>query len=109
MADETVAPKERVKIVYKADTGGMQEEVELPLRLLVVGDFTGREDPKTPIEKRDVVNIDKDSFQEVLRVSEVVVNLDVPDVVSGKSESRMRAELPIRNLDDFEPDHIIEN
>ena len=35
MADEgSVAPKERVNIVYKPDTGGMQEEIELPLRIL---------------------------------------------------------------------------
>jgi len=40
MAEETsVAPRERVFIVYPRTTGDAQELVELPLRLLVVGDF----------------------------------------------------------------------
>ena len=36
----TVAPKERVNIVYRPATGDAKEEIELPLKLLVVGDFT---------------------------------------------------------------------
>jgi type VI secretion system protein ImpB len=47
MAKEgTVAPKERVNIVYRPATGDAKEEVELPLKLLVVGDFTLRPDDR---------------------------------------------------------------
>ncbi|HEX6550300.1 MAG TPA: type VI secretion system contractile sheath small subunit, partial [Gammaproteobacteria bacterium] len=45
MADNdkgSVAPKERVSIVYKSDTGDQSEDVELPLKMLVMGDFTGK-------------------------------------------------------------------
>ena len=38
----SVAPKERVNIVYRPAIGDGREEVELPLRLMVMGDFTGR-------------------------------------------------------------------
>jgi len=45
MAKEgSVAPKERVNIVYKPATGGAQEEVELPLKLMMLGDYTLRAD-----------------------------------------------------------------
>lgn len=37
----SVAPKERINIRYVPATGGEQEEVELPLKLLVTGDFQG--------------------------------------------------------------------
>ena len=40
----SVAPKERVNITYKPATGGAQEDVELPLKILMLGDFTGRAD-----------------------------------------------------------------
>ena len=47
MANEgSVAPKERVNIVYKPATGDAKEEVELPLKMLMIGDYTGRPDPR---------------------------------------------------------------
>ena len=46
----SVAPKERVNIVYRPATGDAQAEVELPLKLLVLGDYTLRNDD-TPIEE----------------------------------------------------------
>ena len=48
MAKEgTVAPKERINIVYKPATGDAQEDVELPLKMLFIGDYTGRPDPRS--------------------------------------------------------------
>ena len=43
----SVAPKERVNIVYKPATGNAQEEVELPLRILMAGDYTQKADSST--------------------------------------------------------------
>ena len=37
----TVAPKERINIKYVPATGDQQSETELPLKLMVVGDFKG--------------------------------------------------------------------
>ncbi|MFO2767894.1 type VI secretion system contractile sheath small subunit [Legionella pneumophila serogroup 1] len=38
--DQSVAPKERVNIVYTPNIEGAEEAVELPLRQLVLGEFT---------------------------------------------------------------------
>ncbi len=58
MAKEgSVAPKERVNIVYRPETGDAKEEVELPLKLLVMGDFSQKTDDRM-VEDRDPVNID---------------------------------------------------
>ncbi|MBR3665419.1 MAG: type VI secretion system contractile sheath small subunit, partial [Lachnospiraceae bacterium] len=47
MAKEaSVAPKERVNIVYRPATGDAQEEIELPLKLMVLGDFTLKQDDR---------------------------------------------------------------
>ena len=44
MAKEgSVAPQERVNITYKSSVGDAQAEVELPLKMLFVGDYTGRD------------------------------------------------------------------
>jgi type VI secretion system protein ImpB len=45
--------------------GGAQKKVELPLKLLVAGDFSaGRE--QAPLAEREKVNIDKNNFDTVL-------------------------------------------
>ena len=65
MANEgSVAPQERVNITYKSSTGGAQQEVELPLKMLFLGDYTGRPDGR-PLEERKPINVDKDNFQQV--------------------------------------------
>ena len=58
--DGSVAPKERINIVYKPATN-MDEEIELPFKMMVMGDFTGRADD-TPLEDRSRINIDKDKI-----------------------------------------------
>jgi type VI secretion system protein ImpB len=60
----SVAPKERVNIVYKPATGDAQQDVELPFKMLVMGNLTGRKDDR-PIEDRTPINVDKDNFSQV--------------------------------------------
>ena len=89
MAKEgTVAPKERVNIVYRPALGDAKEEVELPLKVLVMGDFTGAADER-PLEKREPTNIDKDNFDEVLKSQGVGLKLTVPNQLSGKEGDEM--------------------
>lgn len=106
MAKEgSVAPRERVNIVYKPATGGAQEEKELPLKLLVMGDFTlGQDD--TPLEDRKPVNIDKDNFNDVLRNHNVDIDVNVKNTLSGKDDEELSANLKFRTLKDFDPDAI---
>ena len=47
----SVAPKERINIRYIPATGDEQEEIELPLKVMVLGDFKGHAD-ETPLEDR---------------------------------------------------------
>ncbi|HAS90094.1 MAG TPA: type VI secretion system contractile sheath small subunit [Desulfovibrio sp.] len=107
MAKEgSVAPKERVNIVYKPDTGDAKEEVELPLKLLVVGDFTQKDDDRM-VEDRDPVNIDKDNFNEVLKAQDLELNMGVEDKLSGEADAQMAVNLKFESLKDFDPDRII--
>jgi type VI secretion system protein ImpB len=109
MATEgSVAPKERVNITYKPSLGDAKVEVELPLKLLVVGDFTGREDDR-PVEDRAPINIDKDNFGDVLKAQKLSLDLSVPNKLAGEdSTDNMAVNLKIESLADFEPDAIVE-
>ncbi|HOO36900.1 MAG TPA: type VI secretion system contractile sheath small subunit [Deltaproteobacteria bacterium] len=109
MAKEaTVAPKERVNIVYRPATGDAKEEVELPLKVLVMGDFTGQKDDR-PVEERDPVNIDKDNFDDVLKARNINLNVTVPNTLSGKTEDEMNVSLKFESMKDFSPEAIAKN
>lgn len=107
MAKEaSVAPKERVNIVYKPATDG-QEEVELPLKILAIGDYTGRRDAR-PVEDRKPINIDKDNFTEVMEKHELAIDMTVPDRLSGEEGGEMAVSLQFRSLKDFTPEGVVE-
>jgi type VI secretion system protein ImpB len=104
----SVAPKERVNIVYKPATGDAQSEVELPLKTLVVGDFTLRDDA-TPVEERKCINIDKDNFNEVLKAQNVVYESSVKNLLSDDPDAMLNMSLKFSTMQDFEPDAIVKN
>lgn len=109
MANEgSVAPKERVNIVYRPSTGGAQAEVELPLKLLVLGDFTSRDD-ETPLEDRKPISVDKDNFSAVLKNQNLSVDITVPNKLDDKAgpDEQLRVQYSIDSLDDFSPDAIV--
>jgi len=103
----SVAPKERVNIVYRPATGDAQQEVELPLKVLVMGDFTMRAD-STPLEDRKPVNVDKDNFNDVLKGHDVKLETVVDDTLSGEADAKLSVNLDFKSMKDFEPDAIIQ-
>lgn len=106
-------PKERVNIVYRAGTDGQSQEQELPLKLLVMGDYTQRTDD-TPIGERRAVRIDGDNFDAVMRESALSLDITVPKTLGRKQTdgaSTLPAEvidihLDVASLQDLTPEGI---
>lgn len=108
MAKEgSIAPKERINITYVPATGNAREEIELPFKLLVLGDYTNRPDD-TIVEDRRPVNIDKDTFNEVLEGMAPSVTLSVPDRLSKNPDpdAELAVELTFKSLNDFSPENV---
>lgn len=106
MADNgSVAPQERVNIVYKASTGDATEQKELPLKLFVMGDFTGKADA-TPLENRKPINIDKDNFNDVLKAQKVELAANVKDALSTEKDAQLAVALKFQSMKDFEPEQV---
>src|SRR5688572_26133175 len=101
MAKEgSVAPRERVNIVYKPATGDAQEEKELPLKLLVTGDFTGQADSRA-LEDRKPVNVNKDNFNDVMRGMNLKTTFQAPDKLSEKGGGEIGVNLKFESLKDM--------
>ena len=109
MAKEgSVAPKERINVTFKPATGGAQEEIELPLKLMVLGDFTQRADDRK-IEDRKPISIDKMTFDEVLSKQGLELALNVPNRLHGEdSTDELAIALRVSAMKDFNPASLVE-
>jgi type VI secretion system protein ImpB len=107
MAKEgSVAPKERINIRYVPATLGQQAEIELPLRLMVLGDFLGKEDG-TPLEDRKTLSVDKNTFATVMEEAGLERQFVAKNALSDEDENDLRVSLKFKSLKDFEPDSIV--
>ena len=107
MANETsVAPKERVNIRFTPATGNQTEEIELPFKQVVIGKFNTDPD-ETPLEERESVNIDKDSFNSVMSAQNLSLDLSVADALCSEEDATLPISLTFSTLRDFEPEQVV--
>ena len=98
-------PPARVNIQLSVDKGNAQKKTELPLKMLVLGDFTQRKDD-TRIAEREKININKTNFDQVMES----LDLGVKTVVSNKVKndgSDLQVDLKIKNMKSFDPSEIV--
>jgi len=100
----SVAPKERINIKYVPATGDEQAEVELPHKMLVLGDF-GLEDTRA-LEDRSVMRIDKHTFNNVLNDAGVSLAMSVPSALNTAPDAELAVNLQFKAINDFGPDSI---
>ncbi|WP_085726859.1 type VI secretion system contractile sheath small subunit [Pseudomonas sp. R37(2017)] len=109
MAKEgSVAPKERINVTFKPATGGAREEIELPLKLLAIGDYTLSKDERK-VEDRKPISIDKTTFDDVLAKQELSLALSVPNRLQDNGETQALAvKLQVKSMKDFNPASLVE-
>lgn len=102
----SVAPKERINISYRPAVGNAKEGVELPFKLLVLGDFTQSSDEST-LEDRKLINITNHNFDDVINSLNLKADFSVENKMSADG-GNIDISLKINELSDFEPDNIID-
>jgi type VI secretion system protein ImpB len=104
--DGSVAPKERVNITYKPATGDAQQSVELPFKILMVSDFTGKQDDR-PVEERAPISVDKDNFAQVMAEQKLSVQATVANKLSAEPGAELNVKLEFKGLADFTPEGVV--
>ena len=93
----------RVQIRYDVEVGDAVETKELPFVLGVLGDFSGRPPAPLPrIKDRKFVQIDKDSFDDVLNGLGPRLAFRVDNRLQDDG-SQFGVDLRFTRLEDFEP------
>ncbi len=104
--DGSVAPKERVNIVYKSKVGEAEEDVELPLKQLVIGKFTDKFADQR-LDERKSTSVTKDNFNEVLNAYDVKVDMTVDNKLSEEPDAEMHLSLDFKTIKDFGPEAVV--
>lgn len=106
MADsfQNEVPKARINLKLDLHTGGASKKTELPLKLLVTGDFShGRE--SAPLSERDKTAVNKNNFDAVLSEYSPKVNLTVKNTLADDG-SEENVSLTFNSMKDFSPEQI---
>ena len=97
-------PKARINLKLDLHTGGAQKKTELPLKLLVTGDFSNGKETAS-LSERVKVNINKNNFNSVLSDYSPKVNLVVENILTGNG-SEENIGLTFRDMKDFTPEEV---
>ena len=108
MDKQSESPKERINITYKPKTGGLSEEIEIPYKMMVLGEFNPDAESEI-IEEKKVININKGNFNDVLEKQNISIAFSTDDKLSGDEDSEITVDLKIKSMKDFSPESIVEN
>lgn len=98
----------RVQITYDVETGGAIEKKELPFVVGVLADLSGQPDkPLLTVKDRKFVEIDRDNFDKVLAKTEPRLAFKVDNKLSN-DDTKIGVELRFSNMEDFEPQNVVD-
>ena len=106
MADsfQNEVPKARINLKLDLHTGGASKKMELPLKLLVTGDFSNGQESAI-ISDREKINITKNNFDSVLSEYSPKVNLAVKNTLSDDG-GEDNIQLTFQSMKDFTPEQV---
>jgi len=108
MAVQDEIPKSRLTLRYKTEVNGAPENITLPMRMLVSGDFSGGTsvDSKLDLEERRIHNLDGTNTDDVMREMNISVKMAVKNHVDPDNSEDMDVQLKIDSMKSLNPDQI---
>lgn len=100
--------KPRVHITYDVESNGAVQEKELPFVMGVMGDYSGdNSENKKALKDRKFSQIDRDNFNEVMNNIAPQLDMKVDNTLESDG-SEMSVNLDFKNMEDFEPQNIVD-
>lgn len=97
-------PPARINLKLDVGKGNAKKKIELPLKMLVVGDFSSKQHDDR-VAEREKVSINKNNFTQVMESMDLNLKYNVDSKLSDKEES-IPIDLKMKNIDSFKPENI---
>lgn len=108
MAIQDEIPKSRLTLRYKTEVNGQPEDVTLPMRLAVMGDFSlgHSKDRKVDLDERRIRNLDGRNTDAVMKDMGISLDFAVDNKIDPDKAEELQVKLPIDSMKSFSPDEV---
>jgi type VI secretion system protein ImpB len=119
--EKSEIPKSRITLTYRIPQGIEQKELELPFRIVVMGNLSGStpdgknksKDQSIDIDKRAIRRLDGKNLNKVMADMDLKVTVKVKDCIEPGTDpanpNEMEVTLPIKGMKSFTPVEIAQN
>jgi len=96
-------PRARVNISLELETNGAKGKKELPLKMLVVGDYSNGQND-LDVAERECVSVDKNNMAKVLKKMAPKTKFNVENKITGEGD--IGIDLTFDTMKAFEPEQV---
>jgi type VI secretion system protein ImpB len=96
-------PAARINLKLDVGKGNAKKKVELPLKMLVMGDFTQKKRTQR-VGEREKININKNNLEQVMKSSGLKLNYTVDNKLTGQGD--LKVDLDVTAMDSFKPENV---
>ncbi|WP_422379957.1 type VI secretion system contractile sheath large subunit [Marinicellulosiphila megalodicopiae] len=108
MSVESQASSERINLVYRSSGPDGDKDVELPFRLLVLGNFSSNKKDVVEFIEKKTINITLDNFSKVMESLEPSIDLKVDDKLTEIEDAeKLKFSFSFTSIDDFSPQYFV--
>ena len=99
-------PPARINLKLDVGKGNAKKKIELPLKMLVVGDFSFKQNDDR-VSDREKISINKDNFTQVMESMDLKLKYNVENKLTGEGD--MQVDMTMKNMDSFKPENVAKN
>jgi len=96
-------PAARINLKLDVGKGGAKKKLELPLRMLVLGDFSFKKSGER-VAEREKISVNKNNFAQVMESMGLELAYQVDNKLAG--EGGMDVKLDMKSMDSFRPENV---
>jgi type VI secretion system protein ImpB len=104
-------PKSRLTLTYRTTVTGGAQEVQLPFRVVVMGDLSGgtSRDRQVDLDRRTLRRLDGKNLDDVMADMKMSVELTVPNRIDPDRGAELPVKLPISSMRSLSPAEVAKN
>lgn len=111
MAIQDELPQSRITLKYRTTINGQEEDIKLPMRTMVLGDFSmgTSKDRQEELEERRLRTLDgTNRVDDLIKDMGITLNVEVPNKINPDKDD-IKLSVPITSLKSFSPDEVAQH
>jgi type VI secretion system protein ImpB len=104
-------PTSRITLTYRTTINGQEEEVNLPFRMLILGDLSlgSSKDRQVDLDERMLRTLKPGGLDDLMKDMGMSIEFQVPDRTTPNGEGTLNVKLPIDRMKAFHPDEFVQH